>query len=80
MKTKNQVVFSEICDFRAEHREAERHYKGQYNKSEFKGLLRTYKSQNKFFEAAARDLAYYGEISKTTIPPENLLRLWWTQI
>lgn len=83
MKTNNnkeQVRFSKYADFKAEHREAERHNRGQYNKAEIKGMLRNFKSQGMSFETVCSVIAEYGRISGTTIPSEDQLTYWWAQI
>lgn len=83
MKTNNnkdQVRFSRYADFHAEHREAERHHRGQYNKSEMKQLLWNCKSQKMSFEDVCSAIAEYGVISQTTVPSKEQLTYWWEQL
>ena len=66
--------------FRKEHQEALHHNRGQYSKSEVRGLLRTYKKAGYAFESAVAELMSYAQKSGTVMPEEKLLQLWWSEI
>ena len=75
-----KIKHSEIVNFRAEHLEAERHNRGQFNAFEQKQILRTYKKSGLDFGTAAKQLAEYADLSGTTVADESVLKTWWNQI